>query len=229
MRRLSKRAVAGLSGLIVAVLLGGAATALDLRAEEAAEERAVTRLETTGVGSVAGTMGDLRLPAPVAPESPIPPPALPVPDVAPPVRAPAAPPPPPSTTTSVAPRTTTTAAPVPTTTTARPTTVATAPSGSRTFSITPTAGPNNTNVIASGTGCVGEGAGAGIYVHDPSGRSFSGDGGSAMPDGTWRLPFTFHAGAPGSYPLGQYTVKAVCLVGATVLFEYTPVTFTLTR
>lgn len=228
--RLSKRAVAGLSGLIVAVLLSGAASALNLGADEAAQ-RATTRLETTGLGSVTGTMGDLRLPSPVAPAMTIPPPPLPVRDVEPPAMAATTliPPPPPPTTAAPTPTTTTAATATAPTATAPSTTVPAAPSGTRTFSVTPNSGPNNASVIASGTGCVGEGAGAGIYLHDPSGRSFSGDGGSAMPDGTWRLPFSFHAGAPGSYPLGQYTVKAVCLVGSTVLFEYTPVTFTLTR
>ena len=128
-----------------------------------------------------------------------------------------------TTTTVVLPTTiatTTTAAPATTVTTRPPTTTSTVPA--RTWSISPTSGPANTQFTASGTGCFGTDAGAGITMYRPNGEAFNGDGGSAMPDGTWRLPSSV-----GAVPPGRYTIKAGC--SGSNPFQYPQVrTFTVT-
>ncbi|HEX2039057.1 MAG TPA: hypothetical protein VHF47_04900 [Acidimicrobiales bacterium] len=101
--------------------------------------------------------------------------------------------------------TATTPPPAPTTsTTARPTTTTTA-AAARTWSISPTSGPANSEFTASGSGCTGQGAGVGITLYDPSGQPYSGTGAAAMPDGTWRVPVNI-----GAVPPGRYTVRAAC-------------------
>lgn len=128
-----------------------------------------------------------------------------------------------TTSTTAAPTTTTTSAttvpPTTATTVARPTTTA-APA--RTWSISPTSGPPNTEFTASGTGCFGQDAGTGITMYDPNGQAYNGDGGAAMPDGTWRLPANI-----GAVPPGRYTIKAGC--SGSQPFQYAQVrTFTVT-
>lgn len=128
-----------------------------------------------------------------------------------------------TTTTAVLPTTiatTTTAAPATTVTTRPTTTTSTVPA--RTWSISPTSGPSTSRFVASGSGCTGQDAGAGITMYDPNGQAFNGDGGAALPDGTWRLESSLGAVAPG-----RYTIKASCQ--GSNPFQYPQVrTFTVT-
>lgn len=132
-----------------------------------------------------------------------------------------------TTTTEAATTTTsTTVAVVATTTatTAKPTTTTTTTAGpKRTWSISPTSGGPSTYVVARGTGCVGTNAGAGITMYRPNGEAFNGDGGSAMPDGTWELPFHM----PANEPPGRYKIVAGC-TGSNPFTYATPQYFTLT-
>ena len=60
-------------------------------------------------------------------------------------------------------------------------------------------------------------------MSDPTGRPFSGDGGAAMADGTWYVPFGFY-GLPG-----EYTVRARCAISnGPALFDYPLATFIVT-
>lgn len=118
--------------------------------------------------------------------------------------------------------TVTTAAPVTTATTRPATTTTTAAASARTWSISPTSGPSTSRFVASGSGCTGQDAGAAITMYDPNGQAFNGDGGSAQPDGTWRLDSSLGAVAPG-----RYTIKAACQ--GSNPFQYPQVrTFTVT-
>ena len=139
-----------------------------------------------------------------------------------------------TTTTTEAPTTTTTAPVVVTTTTAKPTTT-TAPKPTTTttakpaksFSISPTSGGVNTPVVAKGTGCTGADPGVQIYISDPSGQVVNGDGGAAMPDGTWQVPANF--GGTGMAP-GKYKYEAKCVNASTnaLYFVYPPQYFNFT-
>jgi hypothetical protein len=110
-----------------------------------------------------------------------------------------------------------------TTTTAKPATTTTeAPA--RTFTISPTSGPQYTRVTARGAGCTGADAGVGITHYTPSGKAYNGDGGSAQPDGTWEQPLSI--GAPEGP--GRYKLVAACMVGSKTIFTYAPQYFTVT-
>jgi hypothetical protein len=124
---------------------------------------------------------------------------------------------PPTTTT-----TTTTAAARPVTTTATPTTAA---RRTPTFEMSPTSGPRNTRVTLSGAGCQGADHGVAVAMYDANGDGFNGDGGAALPDGTWRLEVSIGVGPSGP---GDYTIRADCQHGGTVVFSYAPRTFTQT-
>lgn len=124
--------------------------------------------------------------------------------------------------------TSTAAAPPPTTTSVvppPPTTTTTANPSKPGFTITPSSGPVGTQAEASGAGCTGAAAGVALTILDPSGEPYTGDGASAMPDGTWRVPFHY----PVDGPRGEWTMTAICTTGAgTVVVEYEPSTFTVT-
>ena len=119
----------------------------------------------------------------------------------------------------------------PTATTSKPTTtVATGPAPTsppttvgRTVTVTPGQGAGAYTV--SGTGCTGADAGAGMYFYDPDGQMVNGDGGAAMPDGTWAVPVYMPQGAGP----GPFTVKAFCTNATTNVkyFDYPPVTFSV--
>lgn len=132
-----------------------------------------------------------------------------------------------TTTTSTSSTTTTavvatTAAPT-TSTTARATTTTTAPTRG-TFSISPTSGPGHQRVTGRGTGCKGTDAGAGLTIYTPSGKAITGTGGSAMPDGTWEIPFS----VPPDEGPGRYKVVASCTIPAGGGFVYAPQYYTVT-
>jgi hypothetical protein len=113
----------------------------------------------------------------------------------------------------------TTTTQVSTTTTSKPTTITTPAAGA--FSLFPTAGPAGTQVMASGAGCVGT-DGVSLEIRDSAGRAIDGNGGAAMPDGTWQIPLRFPNAAPG-----RYTVHAACVTGSTVVFQYVDAAFDL--
>jgi hypothetical protein len=132
----------------------------------------------------------------------------------------------PTTTTVVAATTTTTTAVRPVTTAAAAATMATtavrrAPS----FEMSPTSGLANTRVTLSGAGCRGDQYGVAITMYDANGQGFGGDGGAALPDGTWQLDVSIGAGPSGP---GDYTIRASCIQGSTVVFSYAPRAFTQT-
>jgi hypothetical protein len=122
----------------------------------------------------------------------------------------------------------TTAALTGSSTTTKPnTTVATGPAPTsppttvgRTVTVTPGQGVGAYTV--SGTGCLGPDAGAGMYFYDVDGQLINGDGGSAMPDGTWAVPVVMPQGAGP----GLVTIKAFCTNAMTNVkyFDYAPVT-----
>jgi hypothetical protein len=126
-------------------------------------------------------------------------------------------------TTTVPPTTTTTTQRPTTTTQPRATTTTTAPAATETFTVAPITGAANSEVVASGTGCAGDGYGASLEIRDASGQGITGDGGASQADGTWRVPMRFPNVAPG-----RYTIRASCVNGATVVFEYPARFFTVT-
>lgn len=91
--------------------------------------------------------------------------------------------------------------------------------------MTPTSGPAGTMVKLRGDGCTGDQVGFGLILKDPTGQGFDGDGGSAMPDGTWSIEIPM---SPTLSP-GRYTVNPMCLSHTgTTLFDYAPLAFTVT-
>ena len=96
-----------------------------------------------------------------------------------------------------------------------------APQG--TFTISPTTGPGNTRVTASGTGCTGLSARVSIRIDDPAGLPYGADAGSPSAGGAWSFPFSIS----GSALPGVHTVTADCRSGAQVLFVYPPQAFTV--
>jgi hypothetical protein len=133
----------------------------------------------------------------------------------------------PSSTTSTSVVATTSAPAIMTTSTAAPpsTTTTTARPRKPAFTITPSSGPAGTQAEASGTGCTGTDAGIELTMSQPSGEPYTGDGAAAMPDGSWRVPFSFPAG--GSK--GTWTMKAACKAnGGALVVDYEPQTFSVT-
>lgn len=129
------------------------------------------------------------------------------------------------TTTTLVPTTvppTVAAAPATTATTRPATTTTKAPA--RTFTLTPTSGPGYQEVKAAGAGCTGPDAGVGLTVHGPSGKAFTGTGGSAMPDGTWEIPLS----VPPDEGPGRYKITAACTNGNRAVFIYAPNYYTVT-
>ena len=99
----------------------------------------------------------------------------------------------------------------------------------REFVLLPDSGPNNTPVVARGTGCSGSRAGVSLEFFDPSGRHYTSDGAASLPDGTWWMSFVFTAESPTDPLGGVYQVRASCRADTAVLFEYEARTFTLFR
>jgi hypothetical protein len=97
------------------------------------------------------------------------------------------------------------------------------PSPARRFAISPASGPRHAEVMASGTGCSDDQLGVSLEIRDSLGQAISGDGGAALPDGTWQVPMRFP-----TVPPGQYTIHANCVRGADVIFQYDNATFELT-
>lgn len=127
-----------------------------------------------------------------------------------------------TTTTAVVVTTTTTLRPTTTTTTRPATTTTTTTGPARTWSISPTSGPANSEFTAAGSGCTGQDAGVAITLYDPNGQAYNGTGAAAMADGTWRIPVNI-----GAVPPGRYTVRAACQGSSP--FSYRQVhTFTVT-
>lgn len=206
------RATARLGVAIVMLMVAGVAAAFQVAQ--------VARVDTTdgpGGDQTLQTTGAAAGSSAAAPELPANflPPAADLPDLP-------VPPVPPlpelNTTTAAVPTieaTATTTAPA-----SRSTTTTVAVTTARTFAISPTSGPRNTRITASGGGCGGEGVS--IEQFDAGGNPLTGDGGGAQPDGSWSQPIVVNE-APGAY-----TLRAKCRNDATVLFEYPPVTFTIT-
>lgn len=221
-------------GVLVLTVLGGGIAAAITRNSASVQAASRTEVLSTADGRAPSPLSGLPVSAAPLSEVPLPPP----PTIGEPPTTPA----PSSTTTTAAAvsratvppttatTTTTTTVPQPVNTVAlfTPRTTLPPPTGpaTATFSLSPTSGPKTTLIKVSGNGCLSGGTptGAGLYVYNPSGTAISGDGGAAMPDGTWTIPIYINE-APG-----QYTVRAQCLVvNGPALFEY-PVaaTFTVT-
>jgi hypothetical protein len=129
-----------------------------------------------------------------------------------------------ATTTGPASATTTTGGPVTTTTTAKPTTT-TRPT--KTISVTSKPEGDGTTITVRGAGCAGSDYAAGLEVRPPSGKTFVGDGGPTLPDGTWQLQQHFGP----SMAAGTYTFAASCFISKTggIVFKYVSATYTLRR
>jgi hypothetical protein len=105
------------------------------------------------------------------------------------------------------------------TTSTIPSTTTTSKQTSPGVSVVPVAGPPGTELIVSGTGCLGV-DGVNVELRDGRGRAVDGSGGAALPDGTWVIPLRIPQVAAG-----HYTVHAACVQGNAVTFDYTDAGF----
>ena len=231
--RTTSRRLSGALGLVVALTLSGGVAAVVSRSSDSRADADRSSVVAAGgahlrgmnnLSSPDGFADDLPVPPSTAtstpPETPAPRPTTttvvtPTTSSIPPAPVMTVPPAPPTTNVTVMP------APTPPSTLVPPPAPANA-----TYSLSPTSGPANSTITARGTGCVAGGQPTGIEltIYDPSGRPFNGDGGSAMPDGSWTLPTSFYA-APG-----VYTLRARCAISNApqAVFDYPPATFTVT-
>ncbi len=123
-----------------------------------------------------------------------------------------------TTTTSTGPATTTTR-PAATTTTTRAATTTTTRPAARTVTVVPTANGSYTDVAVRGAGCSGPEYGVSLEIRDPAGQAIDGDGGLALPDGSWELHERFNS----SRPAGQYSFHVTCTVtNGPAVFTYAP-------
>jgi hypothetical protein len=110
------------------------------------------------------------------------------------------------------------------TTTTLPRATSTTRPAARTFDLSSAPGPFYTEVTASGANCLGTDAGVTLEISDPAGQPFNGNGGAALPDGTWKIPLRFRNDSTG-----RYSVHATCINSTTnaVTFQYADASVTL--
>ncbi len=197
------------------VVLAGTGTAVAGNIEAPAAGR-----QDLDVGSQSASAAGEAVQSPDVFAAPGPPAALlppPVPTTGPPLVTVPRPPPPAAAPTS------TSTTPLP-----RPTSAAEAappsPATPRWAAISPDHGIASTLVTVSGGGCVGEGAGVRLFITNPDGVETSSYGGEVSADGTWNYA---EATYPNHVP-GRNTFVPKCVRrGATVLFAYQPVFFSI--